>query len=103
MGPDASWQVLMHPRFRGYFIGSLISNLGTWLQNTAQMLLAYQLTHFALAVGAVTCAQFSGAVLLAPWAATLADRLNGRRLLIGTQLLSAAIAGAWPCSPSAGC
>ena len=92
-GRTASWQVLRHPRFRGYFIGSLISNLGTWLQNTAQMLLAYQLTHSALAVGAVTCAQFSGAVLLAPWAATLADRLNGRRLLIGTQLLSAAIAG----------
>jgi len=93
-GRTASWHVLSQARFRGYFIGSLISNLGTWLQNTAQMLLAYQLTHSALAVGAVTCAQFSGAVLLAPWAATLADRLNGRRLLIGTQLLSAAIAGA---------
>jgi predicted MFS family arabinose efflux permease len=92
-GRTASWHVLSQARFRGYFVGSLISNLGTWLQNTAQMLLAYQLTHSALAVGAVTCAQFSGSVLLAPCAAALADRLNGCRLLIGTQLLSAGIAG----------
>ena len=91
-GRTASWHVLSQARFRGYFVGSLISNLGTWLQNTAQMLLAYQLTHSAFAVGAVTCAQFSGSVLLAPCAAALADRLNGRRLLIGTQLLSAGIA-----------
>jgi predicted MFS family arabinose efflux permease len=93
IGGTASWHVLGQPRFRRYFVGSLISNLGTWLQNTAQVLLAYQLTHSALAVGAVTCAQFSSSVLLGPWAAALADRLDGRRLLIGTQLLSAGIAG----------
>jgi MFS family permease len=88
----ASWRVLRHHRFRVYFAGSLVSNLGTWLQNTAQVLLAYQLTHSAFAVGAVACAQFSSSLLLGPWAAKLADRLGGRRLLIGTQLLSACIA-----------
>jgi predicted MFS family arabinose efflux permease len=88
----ASWHVLRQRRFRRYFVGSLISNLGTWLQNTAQVLLAYQLTHSAFAVGMVACAQFSSSLFLGPWAASLTDRLDARRLLIGTQLFSACIA-----------
>jgi MFS family permease len=91
---SASWQVLRHRRFLGYFAGSLVSNLGTWLQNTAQMLLAYQLTHSPFAVGVVTSAQFAGFLLIGPWAATLAERLGSKRVLIGSQVLSAAIAAA---------
>lgn len=93
-GRSASWHVLAQRRFALYFAGSFASNLGTWLQNTAQMLLAYQLTHSAFAVGAVTCLQFSGFLVLGPWAATLAGRMGARRVLIGSQLLSAAIAAA---------
>ena len=89
----SSWKVLQDHGFRSYFAGSLVSNLGTWLQNTAQVLLAYQLTHSVFAVGVVTCAQFAGSLLLGPWAAVLADRIGGKRMLIGTQLLSATIAG----------
>lgn len=93
----ATWKVLNSPQFRLYFFGSLASNLGTWLQNTAQVLLAYQLTHSALWVGVVTCAQFSGSLFLGPWAAVVADRIGGRRMLILTQLFSAVVAGclAW--------
>jgi predicted MFS family arabinose efflux permease len=89
-----SWHALKHRRFLFYFVGSLVSNLGTWLQNTAQMLLAYELTHSPFAVGMITCAQFSGFLLLGPWAGGLADRLGNRRVLIGTQFLSASVAGA---------
>jgi len=89
---SASWHVLRHRRFLIYFGGSLVSNLGTWLQNTAQMLLAYQLTHSAFAVGLVTGAQFAGFLLIGPWAATLAERVGSKRVLIGSQFLSAAIA-----------
>jgi MFS family permease len=46
-----------------------------------------------LAVGAVTCLQFSGFLILGPWAATLADRIGVKRVLVGSQILSAAIAG----------
>jgi hypothetical protein len=72
----ASWHVLKQRRFLLYFGGSFVSNMGTWLQNTAQMLLAYQITHSAFAVGLVTCAQFSGFLVLGPWAAKLADILG---------------------------
>lgn len=90
----AAWHVLKHRAFAVYFAGSTLSNVGTWLQNTAQMLLAYKLTHSALAVGLVSMAQFSGFVVVGPWAATVARRLGGKLTLAGTQLASAAIAAA---------
>jgi MFS family permease len=92
-GKSGSWHVLRQRRFLVYFAGSFVSNLGTWLQNTAQMLLAYQLTHSALAVGMITCAQFSGFLILGPWAGVLAIRLGSKRVLVSTQLVSAAVAG----------
>jgi MFS family permease len=89
--------LLRHRSFRLYFVGSLASNLGTWLQNTAQVLLAYQITHSVFAVGLVVSAQFAGILVLSPWAAVIADRLGSRLMLIGTQVVSAGIAGwmAW--------
>jgi MFS family permease len=95
IGQDrSSWHLLLHRDFRLYFAGSLASNLGNWLQNTAQVLLIYQLTRSVLAVGAITCAQFSGSLLLGPYAAVLADRFGSRYILIGTQFFSAGVAAA---------
>jgi MFS family permease len=93
----SSWLLLRHPGFRLYFLGSLTSNVGTWLQSTAQVLLAYQLTHSAYTVGLVVSAQFAGMLLLSPWAPVLADRIGSKTTLIGTQIASAVIAGwmAW--------
>ena len=67
----SSWQLLGYRFFRLYFLGSLGSNLGTWLQGTAQVLLAYQLTHSVFDVGVVVSAQFAGTLLLSPWAAVV--------------------------------
>lgn len=89
----SAWKALEHRDFRPYFWGSLASNLGTWMQNTAQVLLVYKLTDSVFAVGVVTCAQFSGFLLLGPWAAVVARRVGGKRTLIAAQLASAGIAG----------
>jgi predicted MFS family arabinose efflux permease len=89
----SAWSALHRPDFRVYFVGSLISNLGTWLQTTAQVLLTYQLTHSVFAVGAVACAQFAGSLVLGPWAAVVASRIGGIRMLMVTQVISATIAG----------
>jgi MFS family permease len=92
-GPKSSnWEALAHPKFRWYFIGSVTSNFGTWLQNTAQVVLSYQLTHSVFAVGLVTCAQFTSPLLLGPWAAVLTHRIGNWRALIVTQVASTAIA-----------
>ena len=68
--------------FRFYFYGSVVSDLGTWLQNTAQVLLAYRLAHSVFAVALVTCAQFSSPLVLGPWAGVMADRFGGRKTLL---------------------
>ena len=88
------WAVLPeNPRFRWYFIGSVFSDFGTWVQNTAQVLLAYHLTHSVLTVAFVTCAQFSSPLVLGPWSGVMADRFGGRKTLIWAEIVSAAIAG----------
>ena len=86
------WGVLAeNAGFRWYFGGSVVSDLGTWLQNTAQVLLAYQLSHSVLTVGLVTCAQFSSPLVLGPWAGVAADRIGGRRALLYTEIVSAIV------------
>lgn len=72
-------------RFGPFFWGSLVSNTGTWLQSMSAVLLVFELTGSATAVGAVAVAQYSGYVLLAPVAGQLADRFDRRRLLLVTQ------------------
>jgi MFS family permease len=75
-----------------YFFGSVLSDFGTWLQSTAQVLLAYQLAHSVLTVGLVTFAQFTSPLMLGPWAGVLTDKFGGRRTLLGTQITSAVVA-----------
>src|SRR6516225_8939938 len=70
----SAWQVLGQRDFRRYFLGSLISNLGTWLQSTAQVLIAYQVTRSVFMVGLIASAQFAGMIVVSPWAPVLADR-----------------------------
>jgi predicted MFS family arabinose efflux permease len=87
-----SWRVLKNRNFRLYFCGSVTSDFGTWLQNTAQVLLAYKLANSVFDVGLVTAAQFTGPLLLGPWAGVIADRFGGRRTLLGTQAVAALVA-----------
>jgi len=89
----------MHPQTTGMFrslqgfnyrtwaIGALVSNVGTWMQRTAQdWLVLTQLTHRnATAVGVVIGLQFGPQVLLLPWTGLAADRFNRRSLLYVTQ------------------
>ena len=89
--PHHSWRVLQNRNFKLYFCGSVTSDFGTWLQNTAQVLLAYKLAHSVFDVGLVTCAQFAGPLLLGPWAGVIADRFGGRRTLLGTQAVAALV------------
>jgi MFS family permease len=73
--------------FRLWMAGSLISNVGTWMQRVAQdWLVLTQLTHRdASALGIVMGLQFAPQLLLLPWTGSAADRLNQRKLLMLTQ------------------
>jgi len=73
--------------YRVWAAGALVSNVGTWMQRTAQdWLVLTQLTHQnASAVGIVMALQFGPQMLLLPWTGLAADYFNQRRLLMFTQ------------------
>lgn len=73
--------------YRLWAAGALVSNLGTWMQNTGEdWLVLTQLTqHNASAVGTVMALQFGPQLLLLPWTGFAADHCNQRRLLLATQ------------------
>jgi MFS family permease len=80
--------------FRLWTAGSLVSNVGTWMQRVAQdWLVLTQLTHHnASALGIVMGLQFAPQLLLLPWTGLAADRLNQRKLLMFTQAAMGALA-----------
>jgi MFS family permease len=73
--------------YRVWAAGALVSNVGTWMQRTAQdWLVLTGLTHHdASAVGTVMALQFAPQFLLLPWTGFAADHYNQRKLLIATQ------------------
>jgi MFS family permease len=90
---STSWRVLEENRnFRCYFFGSVVSDLGTWLQNTAQVLLAYRLSHSVMVVALVTCAQFTSPLVLSAFAGVMTHKIGGRLILLGTQVVAAVFA-----------
>ena len=80
--------------YRVWAAGALVSNLGTWMQRTAQdWLVLTQLTHHsASAVGVVMALQFGPQLLLLPWTGFAADHFNQRKLLMVTQAALGALA-----------
>ena len=75
------------PNYRLWAGGALVSNVGTWMQRTAQdWIVLTQLTHeSAFAVGVVMALQFGPQLLLLPITGWAADRFNRRKLLMATQ------------------
>jgi MFS family permease len=75
--------------YRIWFAGALVSNVGTWMQRTAQdWIVLTQLTDYnATAVGIVMALQFGPQLVLMPWSGLIADRFDRRKLLMLTQTL----------------
>ena len=75
------------PNYRLFFLGGFVSNLGTWMARIAQdwLVLTILTNNSAIALGVVTGLQFLPTAVLAPYAGTLADRFDKRRLLLATQ------------------
>ena len=86
-------RLLRSRNFGPYFFGNAASASGTWFQNLAASVLVYRLTHSPFLLGVLNFCQFAPSLLLAPWAGTLADRLDRRRLVLATQLVSSLLSG----------
>src|SRR6185437_16966287 len=92
-GPRAAWYVLRQRNFGPYFVGNAASASGTWFQNLAASILVFRLTHSAFLLGVLNFSQFFPVLVLSPWAGSIADRVDRRKLILATQLLAAALSG----------
>jgi MFS family permease len=73
--------------YRVWAAGALVSNVGTWMQRTAQdWIVLTELTHRnATAVGITMGLQFGPQILLLPLTGFVADHLDRRKVLFCTQ------------------
>lgn len=80
-------RALAHRNFRLFWIGNLLSNIGTWMQNVAQGWLVLQLAggNSAFWLGVVGFASSLPMLGFSLVGGVIADRLNRRRLLMVTQ------------------
>ncbi len=82
-----AFRALRHRNYRLYFFGQLTSLAGTWMQSAAQSWLVLKLTNSSMMLGVVSFAQFAPILLVGLFAGVVIDRIDRRRMLIGTQTL----------------
>ena len=89
LAPAITWNqtfaALRHRNYRLWFIGQLVSLLGSWMQVTAQGFLVFQLTHSSAYLGYVGFAGGAPTWLFTLYGGVVADRIPRRTLMIITQ------------------
>jgi len=76
---------LRYRNYRLFFGGQIVSQTGSWMQRIAMGWFVLQITHSAFDVGVMAFASFLPFTLFGLFAGVLADRMDARRLVIGTQ------------------
>ncbi|MDB6175321.1 MAG: hypothetical protein JWL59_4632 [Chthoniobacteraceae bacterium] len=77
-----------HRNYRLFFVGQLISLVGTWMNNTAEGWLVYQLTGSKALLGVVAAASSGPMLFFSTYGGWIADRYPKRSVLVVTQLVS---------------
>ena len=78
--------------YRRYFVGHTASVVGTWMQRIGQDWLVLELSDSAFALGISMLCQFLPVLLGGVWGGVVVDRMDTRRLLIGTQAVQGLLA-----------
>lgn len=76
--------------FAAYFLASSASSLGTWIQRTISMVVIFDITHSAVAVGILAVASTLPILVFSLVAGYVTDQFDRRQLIIATHLISAA-------------
>jgi MFS family permease len=89
-----TFRSLRNFNYRVWASGAIVSNVGTWMQRTAQdWLVLTELTHHnATSVGIVMSLQFGPQMLLLPLTGYAADHFDRRKLLFATQAAMGSLA-----------
>lgn len=85
-----TFSALRHRNFRLYWTGALVSLVGTWVQQTAQTYLVWELTRSPLATSLPLFFFSLPSLLFSLLGGVIVDRVDRRRLLLVTQSLFAA-------------
>ncbi|BDZ48518.1 MFS transporter [Frondihabitans sucicola] len=89
------WRLLTENRDLSLFLSaSLVSQTGDWILDTGMAFQVYLLTHSTLASAAVMLATQIPQVVLGSVAGVIVDRHDRRRMMIGTNVISALVI--WP-------
>ena len=86
------WRALRHRNYRLFFVGQLVSLIGTWMQMVAQSWLVLQITGDPFWLGVVAAAQFGPILVLGLFGGLIADGLPKRQTLAVTQVVSMILA-----------
>ncbi len=87
-----SFSPLRNLNLRYYLSGQAVSLIGTWLQMTAQGWVVWEISHSTVALGITGMLGTLPILLFGPWAGVLADRLDRRKVLVGTQTVAMLLA-----------
>lgn len=79
-------RIFRHRNFQLFFVGQLVSLIGTWMQSTAQQWLVYRITDSQTSLGMVTFISFLPVLLLSLPMGVLVDRFPKKNLLLFTQV-----------------
>lgn len=82
---ERTFRSLRHDNYRRYFFGQLVSFTGSWIQTTAVMWLAYDLTNDPSWPAYLLVAQVGPTLLVGPFGGAFADRFSKRTLILTTQ------------------
>jgi MFS family permease len=88
----ATFISLRNRNFRIYFAAQIGSDIGAWIQITAENWLVLQLADSGLALGITNALQFGPLVFFGLYGGVIADRFDRRRLLLVTQTALALLA-----------
>ncbi len=91
---SSAWSPLHNGLFRSLWIATIVSNVGTWMQDVGAGWLMTSLSSSPSLVALVEAADSIPVMLLALPAGALADIVDRRRLLIGIQVYLLIVAGA---------
>ncbi|HEY3543458.1 MAG TPA: MFS transporter [Gaiellaceae bacterium] len=80
-----TFESLRYRNYRLFFAGQIVSQTGSWMQRIAMGWFVLQITHSAFDVGVMAAASFLPFTLFGLFAGVIADRVDARKLVIGTQ------------------
>jgi len=95
LGPDIAL-LRRSDEFRRLYAGQMLSYAGNSISFVGMPYQAYQLTHSSLVVGLLSFAELVPLIATALLGGALADAVDRRRLIRGSQLFLCGSGGRWP-------